>query len=141
MQPYIWWFVLALGMLGLEMVTGTFYILVYSLAIAAGGVMAYFQFSVTTQLTVTAVIGVIGTLLLRRWRAAHPAGEKDTDQNLDIGQHVRVDTWNNDGSARVFYRGAQWDAELESAETPRDVPLYIKDRRGSVLILSRHKPH
>ena len=140
MQPYIWWFVLALGMLGLEMVTGTFYILVYSVAIAAGGVMAYLGLSVTTQIAVTAVIGVAGTLLLRSWRTAHPASEKKTDQNLDIGQHVRVDSWNNDGGARVFYRGAQWDAELESSDTPRDVPLYIKDRRGSVLILSQHKP-
>jgi membrane protein implicated in regulation of membrane protease activity len=136
----MWWFILAFAVLGLELLTGTFYMLVYSTAIAAGGIMAYLGFSFTLQLAVTAVIGVAGTFALRVWRTANPANVAETSQNLDIGHHVTVETWHANGSARVTYRGTQWDAELESPDTPRDVPLYIKDRRGSVLILSRHKP-
>ena len=39
MQAYIWWFLLAIGLIGLEIMTGTFYILVFSIAFSAGGLM------------------------------------------------------------------------------------------------------
>jgi hypothetical protein len=50
--------------------------------------------------------------------------------------HIR-----EDGTLRVAYRGAEWDAELKSADTPQDQPLYIHAMHGSKLILSHHKPH
>ncbi len=140
MQPYVWWFLLALGVLGLEMLTGTFYMLVFSIALSAGGLMALGKFDFTVQLVVAAIIGVAGTLLLRAWKTAHSHKTMPENQNLDIGQRVTVETWHENGSARVTYRGTQWDAELESPDTPHNVPLYIKDRNGSVLILSQHKP-
>jgi membrane protein implicated in regulation of membrane protease activity len=140
MQPYVWWFLLALGVLGLELLTGTFYMLVFSIALSAGGFMALWRFDFTPQLVVAAIIGVAGTLLLRAWKTAHSQQDIPTNQNLDIGQRVTVESWRENGSARVTYRGTQWDAELDSPDTPRNVPLYIKDRRGSVLILSQHKP-
>jgi membrane protein implicated in regulation of membrane protease activity len=140
MQPYVWWFLLALGVLGLEMLTGTFYMLVFSLALSGGGLMALGHFDRTTQLVVAAIIGVAGTLMLRAWKASHNQQNIPANQNLDIGQRVAVETWRENGSARVTYRGTQWDAELESPDTPHNVPLYIKDRHGSVLILSQHKP-
>ena len=40
MAVYIYWFLLALVLLGLEMATGTFYLLVLSLAMAIGGFAA-----------------------------------------------------------------------------------------------------
>lgn len=140
MQPYVWWFLLAFAVLGLEMLTGTFYMLVFSLALGGGGLMALVRFDLTTQLAGAAIIGVAGTLLLRAWKASHSHPHIPANQNLDIGQRVAVETWHENGSARVTYRGTQWDAELESPDTPRNVPLYIKDRNGSVLILSQHKP-
>ena len=140
MQPYVWWFLLALGVLGLEMLTGTFYMLVFSIALSTAGLIALWHFDFTTQLVVAAIFGVAGTLLLRAWKTAHHRQEIPDNQNLDIGQRVSVETWRENGSVRVVYRGTQWDAELESPDTPRNVPLYIKDRQGSVLILSQHKP-
>lgn len=136
MQTYIIWFLLAFALLGLEMLSGTFYMLVFSLAAASGGLMAYLHAALTPQLVVAAIVGVIGTGVLRRWRAK---SMPRADQNLDIGAPVQVESWGDDGRARVHYRGSQWDAELELADTPRNVPLYIKDRRGSCLILSQHK--
>jgi len=61
-------------------------------------------------------------------------------QSLDIGQSVRVISWREDGVARVHYRGTEWDAELESSNTPRDGVLYIKAIQGSKLILTPYKP-
>lgn len=140
MQIYIGWLVLAFAVLGLEMLTGTFYMLVISIALGAGGAVAYWQYSFSTQFVVAALIGVIGTILLRLWKTTHARPITPRDQNLDIGQLVKIEAWHENGSARVFYRGTQWDAELDTPDTPRNVPLYIKDRRGSVLILSRRKP-
>ena len=140
MQAYIWWFLLAIGLIGLEIMTGTFYILVFSIAFSAGGLMAYWQYSFTTQLVVAAVFGIIGTVLLRSWKAAQERQQPQDHQNLDIGQSVTVEAWNLNGTARVSYRGTQWDGELASPDTPRDRPLYIKDRRGSVLILTHTNP-
>ena len=106
---------------------------------AAGAGLALWVPATTWATLRFAIIGVAGTLLLRAWKTAHSRQEIPANQNLDIGQRVTVESWRENGSARVTYRGTQWDAELESADTPRDVPLYIKDRHGSTLILSQHK--
>ncbi len=137
MASYIYWFVLALVLLGLEMATGTFYMLVLALALGVGGVAALLGVSVPWQLTFSAVAGIIGTLLVSRMRSV--SGRAAVNQSLDIGQYVKVITWREDGSARVFYRGAEWDAEPESADMVRDGVFYIKAIHGSKLILTQHK--
>jgi len=138
MESYIYWFVLALVLLGLEMATGTFYMLVLALALGAGGVAALLGVSVPWQLAFSAVAGIIGTLLVSRMRSVRGRAAA-VSQSLDIGQYVKVITWREDGSARVFYRGAEWDAEPESAEMVRDGVFYIKAIHGSKLILTQHK--
>jgi membrane protein implicated in regulation of membrane protease activity len=137
MEIYIYWFLLALILLGLEMVTGTFYMLVVAIAMAVGGLAALLGMSIAWQLVLCATMVVAGTIMLRRWKGTQV---KETgSSNLDIGQPVRVIKWHDNGSARVFYRGAEWDAELESADTPHDETLYIKAVQGSGLILTHHK--
>jgi membrane protein implicated in regulation of membrane protease activity len=140
MQGYIGWFLLAFALLGLEMLSGTFYMIVFSIAAATAGIAAYFHLGITVQLIVATLVGIVGTRALRAWKVANTRPGPPEDRNLDIGRTVQVESWREDGTLRVQYRGSQWDAELESADTPRDVPLYIKDRLGSVLILTRHKP-
>lgn len=137
MAIYIYWFLLALILLGLEMVTGTFYLLMVSVAMAVGGLAALLGSSVAWQLTLCALAVILGTVILRRWKKTRV--NEVTGANLDVGQPVRVLTWNENGSARVFYRGAEWDAEPESADMPRDGTLYIKAVRGSSLVLTHRK--
>lgn len=138
MAPYVYWFLLALGLIMLELATGTFYMLVVGLAFAVGGFAAYFGLSFPTQLTLSGLAGVVGTLILRRMRRDKVSAEPN--QSLDIGQAVQSVVWQQNGSARVFYRGAEWVAEAESSDTPREGTLYIKALRGSTLILTQHKP-
>jgi hypothetical protein len=40
----------------------------------------------------------------------------------------------------VNYRGTTWDAELAAPDTPQAETMYIEAMRGSVLILSDHRP-
>jgi membrane protein implicated in regulation of membrane protease activity len=137
MAIYIYWFVLALVLLGLEMVTGTFYLLVVSIAAAVGGIAALGGMSLTWQLTLCALAVVAGTIILRRWKKGQVAVVADT--SFDVGQPVKVLAWHENGSVRVFYRGAEWDAEPESPDMPRDGTFYIKAVRGSSLVLTHRK--
>jgi len=137
MEAYIYWFVLAFIFLVVEMSTGTFYFLALSIAMALGGLAAQVGLGLELQLAVSGVFAVVGTLGLRHLKKSRRAAP---DIGLDIGQQVKVLTWNEDGSARVHYRGAEWDAEPESAGTARDALLYIKAIQGSKLILTQHKP-
>ena len=138
MAPYVYWFLLALVLLALEMATGTFYMLVLSIALGVGGIVALLGLNLPLQLTFSAVTGIAGTVILRRAKFGRP--DTASSHGLDIGQLVQPLTWHDDGSLRVFYRGAEWNAEFESADMPRDQALYIKAMRGSTLILTHHKP-
>jgi membrane protein implicated in regulation of membrane protease activity len=138
MAPYIYWFLLALVLLGLEMATGTFYLLMLSIAMAVGGLAALFYVSLPWQFALSAVAVVIGTILLRRWKGGHVHAVNDA--NLDAGQAVKVLSWHDDGTARVFFRGAEWNAEVDDATVSHDAPLYIKSMRGSTIIITDRKP-
>lgn len=139
MEPYVYWFLLAFGLLALEMVTGTFYMLIVSIALGLAGIGALLGLNVPLQITLSAVASIIGTVILRRMKGMRTG--KMISQSLDIGQSVRVISWLEDGIARVHYRGTEWDAELESSSVPRDGVLYIKAIQGSKLILTPYKLH
>lgn len=137
METYVYWILLALVLVGLEIVTGTFYLLVIGIALAVGGAAAALGFALVWQFVFSALTGVVGTIMLRSWKSSQAS--KSSEVGLDIGLPVKVIKWNDDGSARVLYRGAEWDAELESADTPREGTLYIKAVHGSGLVLTHHK--
>jgi membrane protein implicated in regulation of membrane protease activity len=138
MAIYVYWFLFALVLLGLEIATGTFYLLVLSIAMAVGGVAALLGFGMPAQLVVGALAAVVGIIVLRRWKGTHVSDA--SSQNLDTGLPVKVLAWHDDGTARVYFRGAEWDAELDMPDSGREGTFYIKAMRGSIIILSSHKP-
>lgn len=138
MAAYVYWFLGALVLVGLEMVTGTFYLLMLGIVLAIGGCAALLGAGVPLQLTLAALAGMAGTVLLRRARNRRLT--IPTDQSLDIGQTVKVIAWHDNGTGRVFYRGAEWDAEMASPTLLNEGPLYIQALRGSILILTQQKP-
>ena len=133
MQAYMLWWIVAAVLVGIELATSTFYLLVYGLAAAAAGVAAWLGAGTGLQLAVAAVIAAAGTLVLRRWKRSteHP---ESFLQDLDIGQTVLLDVW-AEGRGQVRYRGAVWDAESESANVDTARPLIIRAFKGNVLIL------
>lgn len=139
MAVYVYWFLLAVLLIGLEMATGTFYLLMLGVAMAVGGLAALLGAPAAAQFGLSAVAAVVGIVLLRRWKAgvATPA---PSDTSLDIGQPVKVVSRHGHHQLRVLYRGAEWDAELDEAAIAHDAALYIKALRGSTLILTSHKP-
>ena len=137
MEAYVFWFVLAAVFLGVEIATGTFYFLALSVAAVIGGILAMTGLGITLQYAIPSVLAVAGTLLVRQMNKSRRA---TPDQSLDIGQPVKVLAWREDGSARVYYRGAEWDAEPDSPAMPREGAPYIKAMQANKLIITQHKP-
>lgn len=140
MSDWMWWMVLAFGLLILELVSGTFYLLVIAVALAAGGLADLAGAPFTLQLVVAAVIGFGGALGLRKSRFGRVHTEGDALQNLDIGQTVRVDSWTPGNTARAFYRGAEWDIQLAPGERAAPGEFVITAVQGSRLVVAARKP-
>ncbi len=133
MEAYAGWWILAAVLVGLELGSGTFYLLVYGVAAAAAGVAAWFGASFLVQLLSAGAVALLGKLLLNRWKrdTGHPEASV---QDLDIGQTVQLESW-QDGRGQVRYRGALWDAEAQSAAVDSARPLVIRAVRGNVLVV------
>lgn len=129
---WIWW-ILAAVLVGAELVTGTFYLLAVAVAFAAGGFAALLGVALPLQLVVAGVIAFAGTIAAHRWRLSRAV---PAQRSLDLGQSVRVLGWKDDGSARVSYRGTQWDAELARPGASRAETMYIVGSRGSTLLIA-----
>ena len=138
MDSYIGWFVVAFGLLVAELLTGTFYLLVISIALAAAGFAALAGASGPLQFVVAAVIGLGGSIWLRSTRFGkrlHERGE-DRVQNMDLGQSLRVDHWTPARTARANYRGAVWDVELAPGEQPTGGEFVIREIQANRLIVA-----
>ena len=98
-----------------ELATGTFYLLMIALGLAAGGVAALLGFGQAAQVISAALIGGGATAVWhwRRFKQPQSAPSRENrDVNLDIGERVSVRAWVDDGTARVQYRGSAWTARF-----------------------------
>lgn len=136
---YGWW-LLALGLAVLELLSGTFYLLVIALGCAAAGLAAALGAPVWLQPLVAAVVALAGTAWVRRSRAGAPtpeAAQRNPDVIADVGERVHVEAWGEDGRARVQYRGTQWTAERAPGEPAVPGAWRIREIAGNRLILAR----
>jgi len=133
MTDYWTWWILAAVLVGAELVTGTFYLLAVGVAFAVGGVAAILGVELPLQLVVAGVVAVAATMVAHKWRGARVP---PPTPSLDLGQSVRVIDWKDDGTARVNYRGTQWNAELADPGVSRAETMYIVGTRGSTLVIA-----
>ena len=140
-ESTLWW-LLTGAMVAIELATGTFYLLMLGIGMAAAAVAAHLGFSVTSQLTTAAIFGG-GAVVIWHWikskgPQAEPANE-NRDVNMDIGEPVQVDHWNSDGTATVKYRGANWMALLADSDHGLQLPgaYRIKQMLGNRLVLEK----
>jgi membrane protein implicated in regulation of membrane protease activity len=110
----IWW-LLAGVTVAIELLSGTFYLLMLAIGLACGAMAAHAGASTPVQLIVAAVVGGGSVVLWRRYKQLQPSSapaRANRDVNLDIGESVHVDAWQEDGTAQVKYRGAAWTVAL-----------------------------
>lgn len=145
MSDWITWFVLAAVFVILEMATGTFYLLMLGVALAAGGVAALAGVSAEWQILVAAGVGAAAMFALRKSKFGKTRkidAANDPNVNLDVGQTVAIETWTTipDGAstARVMYRGALWNIELAHGSFARPGLFVIREVRGNRLIVANN---
>ena len=137
MTDYWTWWILGAVLVGAELLTGTFYLLAVGFAFAVGGIAAILGVALPLQMVVAGIVAVAATMIAHKWRGAR---EPPPTPSLDLGQTVRVLDWKDDGTARVNYRGTQWNAELAEGGASRAETMYIVGTRGSTLIIADRRP-
>jgi membrane protein implicated in regulation of membrane protease activity len=145
MTNWMVWWAMAGALVILEMFSGTFYLLMIAIGLAVGGGAALAGAGQAVQFVLAAVAGIAATYGLRqsRWgKVVRGRAERNPDINLDIGQRLTVETWNDDGrTARAAYRGAAWDLELEPGSHPVPGSFVIREVRGNRLIVANSESH
>ncbi|RKE35440.1 membrane protein implicated in regulation of membrane protease activity [Paraburkholderia sp. BL23I1N1] len=133
----LFWWIGAGVLVVLELISGTFYLLMIALGCVAAAIAHLAGVNADLQFAIAAVVALAAVLLLRRsrfGRRTRKEASKNPDVNLDIGQTLSVPVW-HERRARANYRGAAWDVELAAGE-PEDAPLYeIAEMRGSCLVV------
>lgn len=138
MSMYIVWAIVGSTLIVIEMMTGTFYLLVIGLGAFGAALAAWFGQPFAVQSGIAVVLAVGGVLLLRR-RSIH--GGRSSNADMDIGQQVTLESWQNEGAglARVKYRGAPWDAQLLGDKGAGSV-YFIHGIENGVLRIGRDRP-
>ena len=135
----LWW-LLAGAAVAVELITGTFYLLMVAIGLVAGALAAHTGASVATQLVVAAVVGggaVTAWYFVRRNKPTEPAAHANRDVNMDVGETVQVDAWNADGTATVKYRGANWAVSCVSGPPLGTGAHRVREVVGNRLIVEK----
>ncbi|RDK02508.1 NfeD family protein [Paraburkholderia lacunae] len=137
----LFWWIGAGVLVALELMSGTFYLLMIALGFVAAAIARMAGAATDLQLAVAAVVALAAVVILRRsrfGRRSRKEASKNPDVNLDIGQTLTVPVW-HERRARANYRGAAWDVELAAGE-PEDAQVYeIAELRGSCLVVVARK--
>jgi membrane protein implicated in regulation of membrane protease activity len=139
-ESTLWWLMAGLAV-GAELITGTFYLLMLAVGLAAGALAAHAGASINVQLVAVALVSVAAIGGLHRWRAGRsapvPQPGSNKDVNLDVGETLQIDAWSPDGTAQVKYRGALWTATAAPGEPPAAGPHRVREVVGNRLVVEK----
>lgn len=134
-----WW--VAVGVVvALELLNGSFHLLMVGIGLAAGALAAHAGLGLPVQILTAAVIGggaVAAWVVRRQQEPPAPPSGANRDVVLDVGERVQVEHWASDGSARVHYRGTEWSARWAGPGEPAPGEHVIQAIDGIRLILRR----
>lgn len=106
----LWWIMVGLTV-GLELATGTFVLLMLASGMVVAAILAHFGATFNIQMLAAATVDSVAVLswyAIRKSRPHAVSAQANRDVNMDIGGIVQVDSWQNNGTATVKYRGSQW---------------------------------
>lgn len=110
----VWWLLTGLAVVA-ELLTGTLYLLMVAIGMAAAAIAAHLGAGEVVQILVAAIVGastVLACYARQKRRGSLLSGEREQDMHLDIGEQIHVEHWDPDRTAQVRYRGAPWTAAL-----------------------------
>ena len=136
-ESTIWWLMAGVTV-AVELMTGTFYLLMLACGMAAGALAAHLGAPTALQIVTAALVGsaaVVAWHFIRRKRPGDPSARADRSVILDIGETVHIDAWNTDGTATVKYRGATWTAIHRPGITPASGMHRVVELVGNRLLV------
>lgn len=138
-ESTMWW-LLAGALVALELISGTFYLLMLALGAAAAALAAHLGVSMIAQLVVASVVGLAsvgGWYQIKKRRPGDPSARSQRSVNLDVGEVIQVDEWLPDGTAQVRYRGASWSVIQRPGNAPVPGSYRVAELVGSRLLVEK----
>lgn len=108
----IWWVISGI-LIALELMSGTFYLLMLAIGTIVAALAAHLGAGLDMQLSLGALCGglsVFACYLMRKRSHARSSPHEDPNMSLDVGQVLHIEHWQDDGTASVQYRGTHWTA-------------------------------
>jgi membrane protein implicated in regulation of membrane protease activity len=134
------WAILGLTLVIVELLTGTFYLLMLAIAAFGAALAAWLGQPFGVQAVVAAVVSAAGCYGVHVYRAKNMKGQM---ASIDAGQPASFENWVDQGArlARVRYRGTSWDALVEGdASVDSGAMLYVVSTNGNTLKVTSHRP-
>jgi len=140
MDPALAWAVIGLVLVAVELVTGTFYLLMLALAAFGGASVAYFDHGFAAQSIVASVVAALGCYGVHLYRAKNSTRQM---RPIDAGMPASFEAWLDAGArlARVRYRGASWEARVEGSDAVEPgATVFVIATDGNTLKVAKNRP-
>jgi membrane protein implicated in regulation of membrane protease activity len=140
MDPALIWAIVGLGLVIVELLTGTFYLLMLGVAAFGAAGAAWLGYDFPLQVVVACLIAAGGCYGVHAYR------EKNRNRQMpsvDAGMPASFETWIDAPArlARVRYRGASWDARVEGPEALEPgTTVYVLATDGNTLKVGKNRP-
>lgn len=140
-ESTIWWIV-AGALVSVELLTGSFYLLMLALGASAAALGAMLGLALPAQLILAALVGGAAVIGWHHRASGADArreapGPASGSESLDVGERVLVPHWDADGTALVHYRGSAWKALHHGTHAPASGLHRIRAIDRNQLILER----
>jgi len=139
-EPYLAWAILGLILVIAELVTGTFYLVMLGVAAFGASAAAYLGYDFPIQSVVAGLVAAAGAYWVHVYRVNSATQQM---KQIDAGQPANFENWVDQGArlARVRYRGASWDAQVEGDQAPQPgAVVYVVSTHGNTLRVSPKHP-
>jgi membrane protein implicated in regulation of membrane protease activity len=140
MDPALAWAALGLLLVIVELLTGTFYLLMLGVAAFGAAGAAWLGYDFAVQSIVGSVFAAVGCYGVHVYRVKNRAEQMPS---IDAGMPANFESWIDAGArlARVRYRGASWDARVEGAEALEPgATVYVLATQGNTLTVGKRRP-
>ncbi len=149
MEQWLTWGVLGLALVIVELLTGTFYLLMLGVAAFGAAAAAALGLVFPAQAVIASLVAAIGCYGVHIYRARNKAAQMPS---LDSGMPASFESWIDARArlARVRYRGASWearvidargDAQLEDAQALEPgTTVYVLAADGNTLKVAKNRP-
>lgn len=140
MSAWQYWLIAAGALIAAELFIGSpmFVLLILGVAALFASIVAWFGGPMWVQLLVATLACIAGYVAAVRMKKHEPAGATIP---LDTGGRVELIKLLSNHRAEVNYRGAVWTADSDFPGLDWNGPLYVKEVRGTSLVVTSEKPN